>query len=242
MLAWMRYASVVIMIIFIFVPLFGTSLGQHKMLFREDFKDLNQWEPFYFEKIKIHSSYSIVSRDGETYLKAQSDGSASAIIYKGRFNVYEFPRARWRWKVENVYRKGDAKTKEGDDYPIRIYFIFAYDPKRAGFWKKLKYRSAKLVYGEYPPHSSLNYIWANKNHAETFMANTYAEESKMIPLRQGNDNVRKWVTEEVNILEDYKKAFGEEPPPVASIAIMNDSDNTGEKSVSYVDFIEIYSE
>jgi hypothetical protein len=29
------------------------------------------------------------------------------------------------------------------------------------------------------------------------------------------------------------------PPPIASLAIMNDSDNTGEKSVSYVDFMEV---
>jgi len=49
-----------------------------------------------------------------------------------------------------------------------------------------------------------------------------------------------WVDEEVNILDDYNKAFGKSPPSTASIAIMNDSDNTGEDSVSYIDFIEVY--
>jgi hypothetical protein len=48
------------------------------------------------------------------------------------------------------------------------------------------------------------------------------------------------VEEEANILEDYTKAFGAAPPAIASIAIMNDSDNTGESSVSYVDYIEVY--
>ena len=47
-------------------------------------------------------------------------------------------------------------------------------------------------------------------------------------------------SQEVNILEDYKAAFGKDPPEIASIAIMNDSDNTKESSISYVDYIVIY--
>jgi Ca2+-binding EF-hand superfamily protein len=49
-----------------------------------------------------------------------------------------------------------------------------------------------------------------------------------------------WQAEEVNILSDYKKAFGTSPPELASLAIMNDSDNTGQASVSYLDFIEVF--
>jgi hypothetical protein len=62
----------------------------------------------------------------------------------------------------------------------------------------------------------------------------------MVLVQKGDANCGKWLTHDMNILEDYGKAFGGEPPPVASIAIMNDSDNTGEKSVSYLDYIEIY--
>ncbi|MCK5347451.1 MAG: DUF3047 domain-containing protein [Candidatus Heimdallarchaeota archaeon] len=62
----------------------------------------------------------------------------------------------------------------------------------------------------------------------------------MIILEKGVSKVAKWETEEVNIITDYQWAFGKRPPAVASIAIMNDSDNTGEKSVSYVDYMEIY--
>jgi len=37
----------------------------------------------------------------------------------------------------------------------------------------------------------------------------------------------------VNVLEDYRRAFGEEPPRVRSVGIMSDSDNTGERTVAY---------
>jgi len=41
------------------------------------------------------------------------------------------------------------------------------------------------------------------------------------------------VNEERNVFEDYKKAFGEEPPMISGVAIMTDTDNTGEKTTAY---------
>ncbi len=214
--------------------------GEGKFLFREDFNDLNGWKPFYFPKIERHTSYTIESSGPESYLKAESNASASALLYRREFNIYQYSRMRWRWRVENVYAHGDAKTKSGDDYPLRIYIVFKYDPGKVGFMEKVKYKAAKLIYGEYPPHSSLNYIWANRKYEETIMTNAYTEKSKMVLLRGGDSNSGKWLNEDVNIREDYERAFGEKPPPIASIAIMNDSDNTGEKSISYLDYIELY--
>jgi len=211
-----------------------------KFLVREDFDDLNNWKPLYFPKIEEHTSYTIETNGSESYLKAESNASASAVLYKKEFNIYQYSRLRWRWKVENVYTHGDAKTKSGDDYPLRIYIVFKYDPEKAGFMEKLNYTAAKLIYGEYPPDSSLNYIWASREHKEILISNAYTDKSKMVLLQQGDANVGKWLINEVNVVEDYKKAFGEKPPPIASIAIMNDSDNTGEKSISYLDYIELY--
>jgi hypothetical protein len=213
---------------------------ERKVLFREEFNEIENWEPFYFKKIKKHSKYTITSIDDQNCLKTESEGSASAIIYKDPFNVYEFPRASWRWKVENVYKRGDAKRKGGDDYSIRIYIIFRYDPEKAGLLEKIKFRAAKALYGEYPPHSTLNYIWASKRYEEDVLTNTYAAKAKMILLQKGEENVGKWTDHDVNIIADYERAFGERPPRIARIAIMNDSDNTGEKAVSYIDYIEIH--
>jgi hypothetical protein len=208
-----------------------------KVFLLEEFENLDNWEPFYFPKIKEHSTYTI---NENNVLKAESHASASALMFEEQFNVYEYPLLEWRWKAENVYKKGDAKKKKGDDYPIRVYIVFKYDPKKAGFRKKLKYKTAKAVYGEYPPHSSLNYIWANKDHSEDILTNKYASEAKMILLQKGEKNVGTWQVERANILEDYRKAFGEDPPEVASIVIMNDSDNTKEYATSYIDDIKIF--
>ncbi|HNP30842.1 MAG TPA: DUF3047 domain-containing protein, partial [Nitrospirales bacterium] len=33
--------------------------------------------------------------------------------------------------------------------------------------------------------------------------------------------------------EDYKKAFGEDPPNISGVAIMTDTDNTKESAIAY---------
>lgn len=215
--------------------------SNQSVFINEDFANLDSWEPLTFPKIKSHSRYTIESKDTLTYLKAITDSSASGIVFQRIFNVNNYPNVEWKWKVSNVYDKGNAKSKQGDDYPLRVYIIFEYEPEAAGILEKAKYNAAKLLYGEYPPHSSLNYIWANKDHRERIITNTYTSKAKMIVLRSGKRNVGKWVTENINILQDYKKAFGKKPPGRASVAIMSDSDNTGESAVGYIDYIKIHN-
>jgi hypothetical protein len=57
-------------------------------------------------------------------------------VSKDSFKVNDYPRVKWRWKVNNVYGKGDARIKSGDDYPMRIYVMFEYDPDKAGTFEK----------------------------------------------------------------------------------------------------------
>jgi len=205
----------------------------------EQFDTLDAWVPVIFPKIKKHSEYTISRSDGDSVLVARSDQSASGIRYTKEFDVYAFPIVRWRWKVDNVYDKGNVEEKSGDDYPLRVYVIFKYDPEKASFWERMQYGLAKTLYGEYPPESSLNYIWANRKHEKRIYPSPYTDRAQLILLRSGKEEAGRWVTEQVNILDDYQEAFGTLPPAVASLAIMNDSDNTGEAAVSYMDYIQV---
>jgi hypothetical protein len=210
---------------------------------REDFDSLKEWKPLKFKKIRNMGTYTLdLQEDGACYVMAQSSDSASGMVWKGEFNVYEYPMIRWRWKVSNVYVKGNALQKEGDDYPLRIDVMFKYDTDDAHIKKSFKYDLGKFLYGQYPPYAGLNYIWANRRHDQQFIPSPYFKEVMMIPLRSGSELTGQWLEEERNILSDYRKAFGQDPPAIAGIAFMNDSDNTGEASVSWIDWIEIYRE
>ena len=225
-------------LVILFLPALAAAQGG--VLLREEFNDLAKWRPVTFPKIKEHTRYSIENQGRESVLRAESRASASAIVYRNPFNVYDYPRLHWKWKIENVYDKGNARTKEGDDYPLRIYVLFEYDPEKAGAYDKAKYGLANAFYGEYPPHSALNYIWTSREDESGIITNPYASNTKMIVLQKGKRNLGRWIVEERNILDDYRRAFGTDPPAMATLGIMNDSDNTKEASVSYVGFIEVY--
>ncbi len=120
--------------------------------------------------------------------------------------------------------------------------MFTYNPDDASFGQRLKYGAAKAIYGEYPPDSGLNYIWANRPHELDILTSTYTDRAKLVVLEAGTQRVGEWVEEQRDILSDYRRAFGSDPPRKARLAVMNDSDNTGERSVSYLDYIEVYRE
>lgn len=65
------------------------------------------------------------------------------------------------------------------------------------------------------------------------LPNAYTDRVKMIVVQSGADKLNQWVALQRNVYEDYKTAFGSEPPLVSGVAIMTDTDNTGESATSY---------
>jgi hypothetical protein len=192
----------------------------------------DDWKPLTFPKIGRHTIYKVVKEDGIITVKAMSEASASGLTRKITVNLEEYPVLAWRWKVANVLKNADVTKKEGDDYPARIYVLFEDNSRRGGFFEKAKLEAYKLIYGHYPPRA-VNYIWESKAPKGTIVSSPYTDRSKLIVVESGPSLVNQWVTEQRNLLADYKVAFGEEPPLVSGVAIMTDTDNTGESAIAH---------
>lgn len=192
-----------------------------------------EWQPLTFEGIDSRTQYELVKDDGVVVVKALARASGSGLIRHIRIEPREYPVIRWRWKVANILEKGDLTRKEGDDEPARLLIFFEYDPARAGLVDKAKYELARLLYGAYPPRSGISYIWDSKAPAGTVVPNINVKEVKMFVVESGAEKLNTWVEEQRNLYFDYKTAFGEEPPPIASIALMTDTDVTGETATAY---------
>lgn len=190
------------------------------------------WKPLTFKKITAQTKYEVVTDDPVPVIKAMSDASASGLTKAVRINPKEFPILRWRWKVENLLKNSDVSRKDGDDYPARLYVTFEYDPDKVNFSKKLKYKAGRAIFGDIPI-GALNYIWETKTPIGTIVENAFTDFAQMIVVESGPQKVGIWVDEERNIYDDYKRAFGEEPPMINGVAIMSDTDNTKERAVAY---------
>jgi hypothetical protein len=195
------------------------------------------WQPLTFKNVAMKTRYRIV-QDGDGYvLKAESHAAASGLYRPLDLDARVYQTIAWRWKVENVLARGDARRKEGDDYPARVYVAFRYDPDAATLWEKTRYGAYRLFYGEYPPGGVINYIWDNRLPTGTALNNAFTDRARMIVVRSGPEDVGRWVSEERNLYEDYRRLFGRQPPWLAGVAVMTDTDNTGESAIAYYDQI-----
>lgn len=191
------------------------------------------WKALTFPKIPQHTNYSLV-KDGERIVvKAASRASSSGLTREVQIDPKEYPIIQWQWKVSNILKAGNVAKKEGDDYPARIYVTFQYDSAKVGLFGKAKYEAARLIYGRYPPLGAINYIWESRAPVGTAVPNPFTDQVHMIVVESGPTKLNTWITEERNVYEDYKRAFGEEPPMISGVAIMTDTDNTGESAEAY---------
>jgi hypothetical protein len=163
--------------------------------------------------------YDVVDKDGSRVLTARADGTASGLIFPTRFDPAESPWLEWRWKIDGVVESGDARTKEGDDYAARVYVIFPH-------WLPLRTRS-------------INYLWANQLPRDAQLPNSYTSNAMMLALQSGNERRGEWIVERRNLVEDFRRLFGEDPPGEALIAVMTDTDQTGESAQAWYDDIRI---
>jgi hypothetical protein len=192
------------------------------------------WEPLDFPKVKARTAYEWSASSAA--LHATAAASASGLIYRHRGAVAEAPVLRWRWKIAGTLPRGDERRKSGDDYAARVYVTFRYEPSRVGLATRLKYGAIKALRGEYPPHNAISYIWANRLAAGESAPSPYTSRVMMVAARSGDAAAGEWRAEERNVLEDYRRLFGSEPPPYAGIALMTDADDTrGSAEAWYAD-------
>lgn len=196
--------------------------------------DISEWAPLKFKKIKSHTSYTLVSQPHETtVLRADSRASASGLIKKVNLPAHAYPWITWRWKVGNILEKGDVSKKSGDDYAARLYITFAKDPDDLSFFERTKLAAIKLFYGEAPPAAALAYVWGNRSAVGSMHPNPYTHRVQMIVVESGPAHVNQWRSVRRNIVEDFRLAFGTDPPPITAIAVMTDTDNTGEAATAW---------
>ena len=191
------------------------------------------WEPLRLGDARP-SSYTLVREPapgqaggGTVVVRARADDSASGLVRRVRVNLAEYPVLAWRWKVDGVIARGDVTRRDGDDYPARIYVTFDYPPSRLSFGDRVKYRALRVLGYRDIPTRALNYIWANRAGETRIVANPFTDWVQMVPVESGPANAGRWRSVRRNVADDYRAAFGEEPPAITGIAIMTDADNTG---------------
>ena len=180
--------------------------------------DLNDWKVETVWNTK-KTSYSFIKENGKSFLMGKSVNAASGLLHKIKIDPKSYPVIRWSWKIDHTVKKGNERTKTGHDFAVRLYVVF---PR--GLFSRTR---------------AIEYVWGNVMTKGETLRSPYSSNAVMIAVNSGNELAGKWVTNRRNYADDYRTAFGEDPPKVGAIAIMTDSDNTGETAVGYYGDIDV---
>lgn len=183
-------------------------------------QDLSGWEEQTFRG-KEKTRYTLVPDGGRTVLQATSRGTASGLIRKLTVDLKSYPLLRWSWKVLRSLPGEDVARKGGDDFAARVYLVFP----RTFFWRL----------------RAITYVWSSRLPVGTFVASPYTGNAIVVALESGDRKAGTWVSEERNVYEDYRRAFGEDPPELGGVAVMTDTDDTGDQATAWYGDISLVS-
>ncbi len=196
--------------ILLLMMLQGSLHADELMIGQFSHGDLNGWQ----EKSFVgHTQYQIITTDHGKALQAKSQNSASGLFKEITIDLRKTPWLNWSWRIDNIYSGNDERSKQGDDYPARIYVVVSGGLL---FWKT----------------RAINYVWSSNQSINSEWSNAYTRNAKMIAVQTGNTQIGQWLSQKRNIRDDLKKIFGEDIDEIHAIAVMTDSDNTGQSATA----------
>jgi hypothetical protein len=74
------------------------------------------------------------------------------------------------------------------------------------------------------------YVWSSDAPVGTVAPSVYTEKIQMIVVERGGSRTGEWREFRRNVLEDYRRAFGEEPSDIVAVGVMTDADDTRGKA------------
>jgi hypothetical protein len=164
------------------------------------------------------TDYERVTLDGVAAIRAVGRNSASGLYRDVRYRIVEHPWLAWTWRVDRLQQTADIRVKAREDFAAAIFLIFGHP---------------SLFNRDVP---TLAYVWTNGRLRKNSIVDSpyHPESMRSIVVRSGGQHLGPWTEERRNVIDDFRKAFGREPPDVVEmLALFTDNDQTREPVVAY---------
>ena len=182
---------------------------------------LASWEPWFVRRGNVPTEYRVVDAGGTAVLEADAREGGSGLSRKIRIDPKQHPVLEWRWRV--LAEPGQDLAVASAASPLaRLSLAFHGDVEALDFEDRTKLRLAMLLTEHGLPYASLLYVWMLNVPAETVVRSPYTDRVRMIVVESGAQRVGEWVTVRRNVVEDYRRAYGEEPGDIVAVGLMTD--------------------
>ena len=149
------------------------------------------------------------------HMKSDHEGSTIAKDVKGKVNLKDTPILEWSWKATVLPKGADSCKKATDDQAVQVFVV----------WPRFPEPVRSRVIG---------YVWDTTQPAGKICKSEKTGTVTYIVLRSGTAELGKWVTERRNVVEDFKKVYGDDADGPGAVSIAIDSNDTNSTAESFV--------
>lgn len=182
--------------------------------------DLTGWQPQIFAG---ETRYRLAVHQGQRCLEADSQGAASGMFREVTVDLRRFPVLRWRWQVVKGLHLADETTKAADDFAARLFVVVSHG---RAFWRS----------------HALNYVWSAGQSVGSLWPSPHGEHTRMVAVASGAGQWGQWLTQRRHVRQDLRQWLGEEVDTIQAVAVMSDTDATGQQAVACYGDIHFESE
>jgi hypothetical protein len=136
--------------------------------------------------------FRVVTDGGAKALLMRSEGDGSTISKELKVDVRQYPYLTWRWKAVVLPKGADVRKSATDDQACQVYVTFPRFPTAV---------RSRIV----------GYIWDTTAPAGLMVLSQKTSTVTYMVLRSGAAEVGQWTSEARNVLDDFKRAYGEAP-------------------------------
>lgn len=184
------------------------------------------WQHVPLSRSKKETEYATVADEGVVVLKATARGSASLMLFRTEFDPRAFPVLSWRWKVIQGVPAAETHNRSREDAPARVMVSFSGDVSKLSVLDRAASSFAQSASGQALPYAELMYVWGGKVAVDSITTSSLTSRIRMIAVAADDQGIGRWHSYTRNLVEDFRRAFGEEPGRVTAVKLMSDTDNT----------------
>lgn len=173
--------------------------------------------------------------DGVYAVRLHSKATLTFLEKTVRININDYPVVSWKWKVENILSGIDERTKQGDDHPIRIFFVFEPDKTEQSLWFRLRrFVYLDRIHGHPFGGRFTEYVWSSHLEAGESINDPGKTWQKLMVVEGGSSKLNQWLSYRKNLYQDFKALYKEKPRDLIFIGVLNDTDQSGQEATSYI--------
>ena len=184
-----------------------------------------EWQAFDLPT-KRPTRYVHITLDGRPVIQADADHAVSLYRRRVRVEPVDLGSLTFSWMVPQLMPSADLSRQELEDAPVRLVLAFDGDLDKLSAKDQMLFDLMGWITGETPPYATLMYVWDTRAPLESVIQAGRTDRIRKLVVDSGTAQTSIWRFHERDIASDFKRAFGEAPGALLSVALMTDSDNT----------------